>query len=120
MPQADSLAKMDKYYRELGQLDSASSPPGAQSVLSQLSRQLYKTLERLNPGANTRVEWAGLSEHDRQIYVLAVRSLLSRKAELLEAISHFDKAPAETALLRLHAGDKRVGVASPKVLVGAR
>lgn len=108
MSQADSLAKMDKYYRELRRLDPGTPAPRTQSVVGQLARHLYETMKRLDPGANTRLEWAGLSETDRRFYLLTVQSLLRRRAELLEAIPHSEDAPKKTAVLRLHAGDKRV------------
>ena len=118
MSQADSLAKMDKYYRELRQLDPGTPSPGAQSVLGQLARHLYETMKRLNPGASARVEWASLSEGDRRFYLLTVQSLLRRRDELLEVISRSDRAPKKTAVLRLHEGDKRVAATHRKVLAG--
>ncbi|HEV2187310.1 MAG TPA: hypothetical protein VGR70_08885 [Stellaceae bacterium] len=79
-----------------------------QSVAGQLAQHLYETMQRLNPGTNTRIEWTGLPDSDRRFYVLTVQSLLRRRDELLEAIPHSDNVAKKTAALRLLAGDKRV------------
>jgi hypothetical protein len=60
-----------------------------ETPLNRVARCLYETMEHLDPSPGDLLEWAALSDRDREFYQLTARRLLQlRKVDVLELLAH--------------------------------
>jgi hypothetical protein len=73
--------------RELGKRKTTTADARRDAAIFQLARRLYETMEHLDPLTNEpMVNWADLTNRQRDFYRLCICSLLERDAVVRVAI----------------------------------